>query len=373
MAPRLPPILRRPSSNPTPSCSKAPRGLFVLVWVGCVFTASSISPGPSSRQRPSRYAIRAGRNLPDKEFRYLRTVIVTAAVHRGFGSELITPPLNLPAPGRRHPPYVGLRLQRRAVFLVNSRLGPFSAAPSGSTGSPLHPTRAPLLPKLRGQLAEFLDEGSPVHLGALTPAHRCRFPVRSPAASHTQLFSAAGPSGIGSSRPLPQPLTPSQGLPAATQHLHRHAPPPPPRPQMQTSSATGGAGISTGCPSPTPLGLGLGPPNPTRMYLPSEPLGFRWGRFPRPSRYSCRHSHFPRLHPASQQSFTARGTLPYHRSLPRPIHSFGTRLQPRSLSAQGHSTSELLRTRSRMAASKPTSWLSRHPHILSHLAEIPGP
>src|SRR5947207_12854628 len=40
------------------------------------------------RQWGSRYAIRAGRNLPDKEFRYLRTVIVTAAVYRGFNSEL---------------------------------------------------------------------------------------------------------------------------------------------------------------------------------------------------------------------------------------------------------------------------------------------
>ena len=40
------------------------------------------------RQWGSRYAIRAGRNLPDKEFRYLRTVIVTAAVYRGFDSEL---------------------------------------------------------------------------------------------------------------------------------------------------------------------------------------------------------------------------------------------------------------------------------------------
>src|SRR3546814_19833860 len=38
--------------------------------------------------RSSRYAIRAGRNLPDKEFRYLRTVIVTAAVYWGFNSEL---------------------------------------------------------------------------------------------------------------------------------------------------------------------------------------------------------------------------------------------------------------------------------------------
>ena len=37
---------------------------------------------------PKSYAIRAGRNLPDKEFRYLRTVIVTAAVHWGFGSKL---------------------------------------------------------------------------------------------------------------------------------------------------------------------------------------------------------------------------------------------------------------------------------------------
>ena len=40
------------------------------------------------RQCPDRYAIRAGRNLPDKEFRYLRTVIVTAAVYWGFNSEL---------------------------------------------------------------------------------------------------------------------------------------------------------------------------------------------------------------------------------------------------------------------------------------------
>ena len=34
------------------------------------------------------YAFRAGQNLPDKEFRYLRTVIVTAAVYWGFNSML---------------------------------------------------------------------------------------------------------------------------------------------------------------------------------------------------------------------------------------------------------------------------------------------
>src|SRR5215510_801774 len=70
----LPPILRIIEPSPTTGYSKAPRGLFVLPRVGRIFTASSISPSPSLRQRSSRYAIRAGRNLPDKEFRYLRTV-----------------------------------------------------------------------------------------------------------------------------------------------------------------------------------------------------------------------------------------------------------------------------------------------------------
>ena len=85
---RVPPILRIVCPDPMASCSKAPRGLFVLSWVTRIFTGLSISPGPSSRQRPDRYAFRAGRNLPDKEFRYLRTVIVTAAVYWGFSSQL---------------------------------------------------------------------------------------------------------------------------------------------------------------------------------------------------------------------------------------------------------------------------------------------
>ena len=89
----LPPMLHRSYPNTMPSCSKAPRGLFVLLRVGRIFTAISISPGPSLRHRSSCYAVRAGRNLPDKEFRYLRTVIVTAAVHRGFGSGLAPLPL----------------------------------------------------------------------------------------------------------------------------------------------------------------------------------------------------------------------------------------------------------------------------------------
>ena len=51
-----------------------------------IFTRTAISPGLWLRQQGSRYAIRAGRNLPDKEFRYLRMVIVTTAVYWGFNS-----------------------------------------------------------------------------------------------------------------------------------------------------------------------------------------------------------------------------------------------------------------------------------------------
>jgi hypothetical protein len=53
------------------------------------------------------------------------------------------------------------------VFLVNSRLGQFTAAPSGSGREDLHLTGAPLLPKLRGHFAEFLNEGYLDHLSIL--------------------------------------------------------------------------------------------------------------------------------------------------------------------------------------------------------------
>ena len=86
--PSLPPILSEMDRTPMPGCSKGSRGLSVQPRVLGIFTETTISPDPSLRQRPSRYAIRAGRNLPDKEFRYLRTVIVTAAVYWGLDSKL---------------------------------------------------------------------------------------------------------------------------------------------------------------------------------------------------------------------------------------------------------------------------------------------
>jgi hypothetical protein len=89
----LPPMLHIIRPDPMSSCSKAPRGLFVLLRTDGIFTVNALSPSSSSRQCPNHYSIRAGQNLPDKEFRYLRTVIVTAAVHWGFSSHREALPL----------------------------------------------------------------------------------------------------------------------------------------------------------------------------------------------------------------------------------------------------------------------------------------
>ena len=168
----LPPILHIQCQSPMAGYSKGARGLFVLSRVLGILTETPISPSSRKRQRPSRYAIRAGRNLPDKEFRYLRTVIVTAAVYRGFDSGLracaLTPPLNLPAPGRRQCLYVVLHDFADTCVFAKQSLGPILCGPL-----PLRPAwglqvpRAPLLPKLRGHFAEFLLHSSLEHLRLL--------------------------------------------------------------------------------------------------------------------------------------------------------------------------------------------------------------
>jgi hypothetical protein len=82
----LPPILHKKCPESMSSYSKAARGLSVLPQLIGIFTDIAISPGLCLRQCSHHYSIRAGLNLPDKEFRYLRTVIVTAAVHQGLDS-----------------------------------------------------------------------------------------------------------------------------------------------------------------------------------------------------------------------------------------------------------------------------------------------
>jgi hypothetical protein len=91
------------------------------------------------------------------------------------------------------------------------------------------------------------------------------------------------------------------------------------------------------------------------------------------TRYSFRHSRFGSLHQCSRSGFSA---TPERSPTIQPARSCDRRcaasaasvggLSPATFSARCHSTSELLRTLSRMAASKPTSWLSARRHNLSH-------
>ena len=130
------------------------------------------------RQCPSRYAFRAGRNLPDKEFRYLRTVIVTAAVDWGFGLRLAPRPLTF-----QHragvSPYTA-----SCDFAGTCVCGKQSLGPAFCSRRP--PPPGPLPPKLRGHFAEFLNErslarlrlfASPTCVGLSTVARRLPVPL----------------------------------------------------------------------------------------------------------------------------------------------------------------------------------------------------
>ena len=109
------------------------------------------------RQCPDHYTIRAGRNLPDKEFRYLRTVIVTAAVYWGFNSMLAHLLLTFQHWAGVSPYTSSFEFAETCVF-AKQLPGPIHC---GSLSG------APLIPKLRGQFAEFLNYPSPVGLRIL--------------------------------------------------------------------------------------------------------------------------------------------------------------------------------------------------------------
>ena len=140
------------------SYSKAPWGLSVLLRVTGIFTGTTISPSLLLRQFPDRYAFRAGQNLPDKEFRYLRTVIVTAAVYWGFSSKLALFPLTFQHRAGVSPYTSAFAFAETCVFGKQSP-GTFHC---GSVSG------APLLPKLRGYFAEFLNNSSLARLRILS-------------------------------------------------------------------------------------------------------------------------------------------------------------------------------------------------------------
>ena len=151
------------------------------------------------------------------------------------------------------------------MFLVNSRLDRFTATPSSSVREGRHSTGAPLIPKLRGEFAEFLNEGYLDHLSmlylstcvglgtgtrTLPRGFSRRHGVRD---SRTFRFAGIAPRIIaipdlpGTASYMLTPGRPSPGLPYPSSSPHR------------SSWVRRGTGISTRWPSTTPFGLALGP------------------------------------------------------------------------------------------------------------------
>ena len=95
-------------------------------------------------------------------------VIVTTAVYWGLNSplrntRLLTGPLNLPAPGRRQSVYINFNVfARTCVF--NKQSLPSLLCDHHQLKTRWSPVMVPLLPKLRGHFAEFLNHSSPARL-----------------------------------------------------------------------------------------------------------------------------------------------------------------------------------------------------------------
>ena len=148
------------------------------------------------------------------------------------------------------------------MFLVNSRFSLVSATPPSSTPHGRSPGEAPLLPKLRGHFAEFLDHGSLDRLGILYLT-TCVGLGYGPRQDSLEAFlgsigSATSPQRLGirsqaSTRRISQPraLHPYPGTTIARAGLpscvtpsltyYRLGPPPPPGPSEEEPGLGGSA------------------------------------------------------------------------------------------------------------------------------------
>ena len=138
-------------------------------------------------------------------------------------------------------------------------------------------------------------------------------------------------------------------------------------PARQHGRSYAGTGISTRHPSTTPVGLVLGPDSPRADPPGPGTLGHSaLGLLTLVSLLMPAFS-LPHRPPAVTHRLPPVQDAPLPPLLTEESAASAARLSPATLSAHDHSTSELLRTLSRMAASKPTSWLSSRSHILFHL------
>ena len=202
--------------------------------------------------------------------------------------------------------------------------------------------QAPLLPKLRGHFAEFLDNASSVGLRILSSStcvglrygYGTHYSGFSWHMAHTLPyfcsvhFTSSDCRAVFPTRLLPRLYAASHSAPVLSTCV----------PTVLMYHSTG---ISTCCPSATPLGLALGPDFPRADQLYSGNLGYSAGRIP---------TFLSLLIPAFSLQYSPQllsvlllrvfnAPLPTSRFL-----SFGVVFQPRTFSAQDLSTSELLRT-----------------------------
>ena len=204
------------------------------------------------------------------------------------------------------------------MFLVNSRLDLFAAAARGSGSWVPSPEAAPLLPKLRGDFAEFLNHGSPDRLGILYPptcVGLCTGPGRLPrgfSREHglTRFAQVASSGASGTWHPRFARCRPTR---------HRGDVQNPA--ELPSSVAPSVVAPPRGCRNvdlPC-VGYAFRPRLSPRLTLgglalPRKPWVHGGGVSSRRSRYSCQHPHSRQVHRGSSPGFAPDGKLPYHRT-----------------------------------------------------------
>ncbi len=233
--------------------------------------------------------------------------------------------------------------------------------------------QAPLLPRLRGCFAEFLDNASPAGLRILS-SPTC-VGLRYGPRTGDSGFSRRRPRVLGYSifaprgaRPPAWVFPPCRAFPPHRSFHSRHTP----CRRVPAVLLSGGAGMFTCCPSGAPCGLPLGPDFPRADQLHPGNLGYSaWrirasisllipafslpapppplaGRLRRRQECSPTDAH---THPTASAACFSPGH--FRRGDSRPVSCYALF--------------------ERVAASGPTSWLSLNPHILSHLTRTWGP
>ena len=207
---------------------------------------------------------------------------------------------------------------------------------------------APLLPKLRGHFAEFLDNASPAGLGILSPSTcvglRYGYGMNNSGFSR---YTAHMLRYFNSLRVTPSGFCAAVLPSAPLLRLHRsfpsrHMPPA----YVPTVLSSHSAGISTCCPSATFFNLALGPDLPRADQLYPGNLGYSAKRIP--TSFSLLIPAFSLPDPPLLLAGTASADQQCSSTKDPPCGvsflSFGGVFQPRTFSARDLSTSELLRT-----------------------------